>query len=252
MESFDYPGVALAEQIPVRVYLPPCYGSGDMPYPTLYLLHGYPYTESHWDELGVDELVTVGIAAGAWPPFLMVMPFQPQPLFTHSDGGPGSYEEEFIRGLLPAVEDRYRVIRRADGRALAGISRGGVWALEIGLRNPSAMRAVAALSPALNVNLPRPEYDPYQLVAQGEGLPEHVFLAAGRGELSVLRKTIELREVLQSTGVNPLFMETSGAHEASTWRAVMGPMILSVVQSWQAADLPGWPPQAQRAKILVQ
>jgi enterochelin esterase-like enzyme len=252
VESFVYRGVALPEEIPVRVYLPPCYGGSDEEYPTLYLLHGYPYTEAHWEDLGVDALVDAGIAAGVWPPFLMVMPFQPQPLFTHSDGGPGSYEDEFLHGLLPAVEARYRAIRRAEGRALVGISRGGVWALEIGFRNPKVLRAVAALSPALNVNFPRPEYDPYLLAAERESLPEHVFLAAGRGEPSVLRKALELREVLDSTGATPVFMEVSGAHESSAWQTVMGPMIMSVVRSWKAADLPSWPPQAQRAKILVQ
>jgi enterochelin esterase-like enzyme len=252
IETFSYQGVALREEIPVRVYLPPCYASSDREYPTLYLLHGYPYTETHWDDLGIDELVTAGISAGAWPPFLLVMPFQPQPLFTRSDGGPGSYEEEFLGGLIPAVEARYRAIPQADGRGLVGISRGGVWALEISFRHPTALTAVAALSPALNVNFPRPSYDPFLLAAEGEQVPEHVFLAAGRGEPSVLRKTVELRDILETTGAAPIFMEVAGAHEASTWQALMGPMVAFVVHRWEANNLPGWPPQAQHEKILVQ
>jgi hypothetical protein len=123
-----YPGIAVATEVPFSIYLPPCYGAQDEQYPTLYLLHGYPYDQGHWQDLGAIEIADDGIGQGDWPPFIMVMPLQPDPLFRGSDGGPGSYEMELLEGLIPYIEGEYR--SDPSGRALAGISRGGVWALE--------------------------------------------------------------------------------------------------------------------------
>lgn len=242
----------LREDIPVHVYLPPCYESNTERYPVLYLLHGYPYDETHWLRLGIDELVTAGITAGAWPPFLMVMPLQPQPLFTGSDGGPGSYEEEFLLALVPAVERRYRVIQRASARGLAGISRGGVWALEIGFRNPEVVGALAALSPALEVNLPRPPYDPLLLAAEAERLPGAIFIAAGHGEPDVRKLTTRLSETLESSGIIHRLLVVPGGHVEETWQRLMGPMMMYFVRAWTSGEFADWPPPTQDAEILVQ
>ena len=118
------------------IYLPPCYGSGVNDYPALYLLHGYPFDEKQWIDLGTIEIVDGMIQAGMRSPFFVVMARQPEPLFRSTDGGPGSYEQEFLEGLVPAIEGDYEVHPGPTGRVVAGLSRGGVWALEIGLRNP--------------------------------------------------------------------------------------------------------------------
>lgn len=236
----------------MRVYLPPCYESSVERYPVLFLLHGYPYDETHWIDLGVDELVTAGITAGAWPPFLMVMPLQPQPLFTGSDGGPGSYEEEFLHGLVPAVEGRFRVVENGGARSLVGVSRGGVWALEIGFRNPQVVGSIAALSPALEVNFPRPAYDPHLLATEAEQLPTTIFLGAGQRELKVRQQTVRLSESLQEAGFRHRMMVVPGGHEAATWRKLMGPLMTYILQGWTSQNLAGWPPPTQEEKILVQ
>jgi hypothetical protein len=158
-----YPGVVLQEPIPYRVYLPPCYDPGFGPYPTLYALHGKPFDDSHWDDLGLDEAAEAGIVAGNWPPFLIVMPYVPEPLLSNTDGGPGSYEQELLEGLIPYIESGYASDPRPASRAVTGISRGGVWALEAGLLHPEVFGSVAALSPALAVNQPRPSIIPDRL-----------------------------------------------------------------------------------------
>jgi enterochelin esterase-like enzyme len=121
-------------------------------------LHGKPFDEAHWDDLGLDEAAEAGIVAGEWSPLLLVMPHVPEPLFSQTDGGPGSYEQELLEGLLPAIGSRYPIDHAR--LAISGISRGGVWALEIGLRHPETFGIVASLSPALALNRARPQYDP--------------------------------------------------------------------------------------------
>ncbi len=233
LERTSYPGSIASGDISVIVYVPPCYDFSDDDYPVLYVLHGYPLDETHWIDLGVDGVAESGISEGLWGPFLIVLPLIPDPLNTHSDGGPGSYEEEFMKGLVPFIEEGYRTGDTPQQRALAGVSRGGVWALEIGFRNPDYFGIVAALSPALHVNQARPAYDPFQIVRIADVLPEKIFLSAGSDEGGFLIKTEELVQLLQSEGIPHTYLRTTGAHVDSTWQGVMQDLLLFVTESWQ-------------------
>jgi enterochelin esterase-like enzyme len=192
-------------------------------------LHGKPFNEAHWDDLGLDETAEAGILGGEWPPLLLVMPQVPEPLFSNTDGGPGSYEQELLEGLLPAIELRYP----ADGarRALAGISRGGVWALEIGLRHPETFGSVASLSPALAVNRARPEYDPLRLAAGPGPFPTRVFLSAGESDWA-RASTENLARLLQTAGVQPDVLLVPGGHESMVWEASLRPMLEAIAAEW--------------------
>ena len=177
MQSGAYPGYGVEFEVPYRIYLPGCYGASEEPLPTLYVFHGFPFDETHWESLGVQDRADALIASGQIEPLAIVMPRLPEPLFRSSDGGPWSYEAEMLQGLIPAIEAAYPVKSAGQARAVAGISRGGVWSLEIGMTHPEAFGAVAALSPALSVNAARPEYDPL-LLSQLEPMPTRIH--AGR------------------------------------------------------------------------
>lgn len=230
-----YVGVIASGEIPLRVYLPPCYDKVGDSYPSLILLHGKPFTESHWDELGADEVVDVGIRLGSWPPFILIMPLQPEPLFSETDGGPGSYEAELMQGLLPYVEERFRTIRAPQARGIAGISRGGIWALEIGFRNPAAFGAVAALSPALAVNYTRPAYNPLEIARLGAApLPARIFLGAGDIDWAQA-KTVALAEALTAHGITPELEIVPGDHMSATWQALMPGMFKYLTSAWEGS-----------------
>jgi enterochelin esterase-like enzyme len=120
-----YPGKVYGQEIPYLAYLPACYSDGNELFPVVYLLHGYPFDQTHWLNLGLVETYEQGLARGLWPRVILIFPFAPDPLFTHSDGGVGSYEQEFLDGLVPVIEARYRIQQNADQRVLGGVSRGG-------------------------------------------------------------------------------------------------------------------------------
>lgn len=232
VEERTYPGVVARQDIPVRVYLPPCYPAPGVRYPAVYLLHGKPFDETHWDDLGADEVVDAGILSNAWPAFVLVMPLQPEPLFSNSDGGPWSYEREMIDGLLPFVEAAFLVDPRPESRAIAGISRGGIWALEIGFRNPTVFDAVAALSPSLAVNHARPEYDPMELASQIAPLPTDIFLTAGDDDWA-RQMTEELSVALAAAGHDNTLLVTPGSHDSSTWQAVLPQLFAFLAAGWE-------------------
>ena len=232
IEETGYPGVLVEFEVPVRVYLPPCYETSGDRYPVLYLLHGYPMDELHWDDLGVVQVVEEGIASNQWGPFLMVMPKIPDPLNTQSDGGPGSYEEEMLSGLIPFVEGNYRTIGSKRFHALAGVSRGGVWALEIGLRNFDWFDSIAALSPALHVNRARPAYDPFNLIRTSKEFPTNIFLSAAESEGGFRTKTEELSQLMEAFEIQHTYLLTPGVHEDATWKAIMLDFVSFIVSSW--------------------
>lgn len=232
MEFTSYTGIVNEDEIPVIVYLPPCYGRFEHTYPVLYALHGYPLDETHWLDLGIIEVVEGGYASERWPHFLIVLPFIPQALNIHTDGGDGSYEQEFIEGLHQNTIKKYQVRSGAEFTALAGVSRGAVWSLEIGLRNSELIGIVASLSPALHVNNPRPAYDPFQLIRESADLPDRIFLSVGTEEGGFHDKTVEFVELLTSLDIQHTYHETGGAHENSTWIGIMDDVIAFITMEW--------------------
>lgn len=213
LERGEYSGIAIAEQIPISVYLPPCFEELDEEIGALYLLHGYPFDENHWLDLGVAEIADRQMSAGVWPPTLLIMPRQPEPLFRGTDGGAGSFEQELLEGLIPYIQETYKV---TGPRSIVGISRGGIWALEIGFRNPQFFHAVGAFSPALAVNNAAPEFDPFQLVRMLQQTPGRILLLYGDTDWAKT-ETVRLSELMLDLGISHKESEVSGGHLNSTW-----------------------------------
>jgi enterochelin esterase-like enzyme len=224
--------VMTAFRIPLNVYLPPCYEFSLERFPVVYLLHGYPQDEGHWLALGLQELLDGRISQGVWPGLIAVMPLQPEPYFTHTDGGPGSLEQVIVEGLVPYVDSVFRTRTESGARALVGISRGGVWALEIGLRHPQLFDTIAALSPALSVNHPRPAYNPGQIVRRAQELPIRIWISVGDAEPSFQVGIDRLVEILDHEHVNHTYLHASGRHEDAAWELLLEPLFDYLVAPW--------------------
>jgi enterochelin esterase-like enzyme len=228
-----YPGKVFEEPVRVEVYLPPCYAHSSESYPSLYLLHGYPQDEQHWKNLGAIAMVEEYILSGEWPPVLLILPHQPDPLFTKTDGGPGSYEQEMMDGLVPYIDATFRTVAEPQARVLAGISRGGVWALEIGLRHADIFDTVVALSPSLSVNHPRPAYDPFNIVGGEAQLPSLIFISGGEGEPSFLKQIALFAQRLTDEGIDHTYLLTGDNHSDESWASLLPEVFQFIMQRWE-------------------
>ncbi len=138
------------------VYLPPSYGRvRGRRYPTIYFLLGYgssaraAVVSGPWKETVVqrlDRLIEEGRAREA---VLVVVDD-----FTAYGGAQymnstatGRYEDFLADEAVAFVEDKFAVVRSAEGRALLGHSSGGFGALNVGSRRPEVFAHVAAHSP---------------------------------------------------------------------------------------------------------
>lgn len=233
-ESHIYFSQVTSREEPYRIYLPPDYDQSDRRYPVLYLLHGWPYNEFHWDNLGVDEVADAGIQAGLWPPFLIVMPgADPDGIFVHTAGGDLSIEGQIVNELVPHIDANYRTWAAREGRAIGGISRGGVWALEIALRHPDLFAAVGGHSPALKYNMAPQAYDPFYLARNAESTTLRIYLSAGDTDWA-LQHTGALHELLDSLGVANQFAIHTGGHSDSLWMANIKEYLDFYTAGWAA------------------
>ena len=129
----------LRHPLEYRIYLPPCYDAlAEQTYPTLYLIHGQSYNDDQWERLGAGEVADALIAAEEVPAFVMVMPRDR----LWSEPTQDKYGQAVVEDLLPWIEANYRVIPERSMRAVGGLSRGGAWALHLGLTYPDMFGAV--------------------------------------------------------------------------------------------------------------
>ncbi|MGC8946945.1 MAG: alpha/beta hydrolase, partial [Anaerolineae bacterium] len=229
-----YPSRVLGRAATYRIYLPPGYDTSSASYPVLYLLHGYPYDETHWDRLGVDEAAEAGICSGAYPPFIIVMPNcdpAPDGIFVHTSGGDWSVEGLIVNELVPYIDQNYRTWGIREGRAIGGISRGGVWALEIAFRRPDLFATVGAHSPALTVNYPLPAYDPFNLVAQSSVASLRIWLDAGNTDWAWVGAD-RMHKTLMERGISHEYTVGKGGHTDEYWSRMLPAYLAFYTAAW--------------------
>jgi enterochelin esterase-like enzyme len=233
---------AIREQVRFLVHLPPCYDLyPERAFPVIYLFHGWPMDEWHWNTLGMDEWSDDWVSRGLVGPFISVMPGVNQDgLYVYSSGGSNSFEGFVIDELVPHIEGLYRTVQDPSGRAVGGISRGAVWALEIAMRNQDVFGIVGGHSPALALNRPLPQYDPYLLARQGvSGM--RIYLDAGDGDWA-RAEAMRLRDLLIELEADVTYELHSGGHVDALWSGAIPDYITFYTATWPRSydALPEW------------
>jgi enterochelin esterase-like enzyme len=209
---------ALPRTLPFRIYIPPCADElrGDLP--SLYLLHGLTFTDAQWDELGADEIAERLIASEQAPPFLMVMPWERRGL---------EFEATIVDYLVPYVEERYGASGDRELRAIGGISRGGGFALRIGMQNADLFGTIGLHSPAVLM----PDMFNIPIWADSGPVPR---IWIDIGDRDSLRFTIvDLRELLDELEIDYEFTSYPGSHTSVYWSAHVEDYIDWYVSNWQ-------------------
>jgi enterochelin esterase-like enzyme len=143
IEIKEFTTVLLPNPLLYRIYLPPCYDEQfDRSYPVLYLIHGQTYSDTQWDRLGVPEIADRLIAGGEAAPFIVVMPRDR----VWKEPTEDNFGLAVEQSLIPWVDEHYRTIPDREHRAIGGLSRGGAWAIHLGLSHPDLFGAMGAHS----------------------------------------------------------------------------------------------------------
>lgn len=209
-----------------RIYLPPCYRAGD-PFglPSLYLLHGAAASDQQWDDLGITEAADRLIAGGEIPPLIIIMPREPT--FHHPAENP--FGEQLIKDLLPWVDSHYATRAKRSHRAIGGLSRGGNWAVRLGLLHWSSFGYIGAHStPLFRGDLRR-------LPGWLDGIPDPLapalYLDIGAGDQH-LGEARELEAQLADLGAVYEWHLNPGTHTDEYWKAHLEEYLLWYTQDW--------------------
>lgn len=135
----------LPQPIAVKVYTPPCYDRS-VQYPVLYMLHGMTFQNDQWVRLGITVAADELISSKEIAPMIIVMPQEDESL---SDPATSKYGDALISEVIPWVDQNLSTCNKQECRAIGGLSRGGNWAVRIGLSNPDLFAAIGAHSTPL-------------------------------------------------------------------------------------------------------
>ncbi len=203
------------------VYLPPCYDPArDAPYPTLYLMHGLAQSESEWVALGVSAAADALIAQGSIPEFVIVMP-----------GERTGYDmlAALTDSLLPQLERTMPAGGRRNLRAIGGLSRGGGWALRIGLQRPDLFASIGLHSPA--VISPDLYLLPTWAAEVSSGSIPRLWIDVGSDD-TLLPEARDLRTKLDELRWPYTWVQNSGEHTATYWSAHLPEYLRWYAQAW--------------------
>jgi len=138
-----------------------------------------------------------------------------------------------VNELVPLIDQSYRTWRSPQGRAVGGISRGAVWSLEIGMRHQDVFSIVGTHSPALALNHPVVNYDPFVL-ARGDISNLRFYLSAGDKDWA-RASTIRFRDLLEEVGADVTYQVHNGSHVDDLWRGGLGDYVAFYTLEWPAS-----------------
>lgn len=200
------------------VYTPAEYETSGKSYPVLYLQHGGGEDERGWSNQGLTDIILDNlIAEGKAKPMIVVM----------MDGNGQDFTSELLTDGIPFVESRYRTVKTADGRALAGLSMGGIQTLNASIIHPELFSYVGVFSSGWFKN---PQ--PFMANSSGEMYyaklkerPEYYnkqfrefFLTMGGPEDIAYENCKAMRERFDQMGIKHSYYETPGGHTWPVWR----------------------------------
>lgn len=211
----------LTRSLPFIVYLPPCYDQNpSMHYPVLYMLHGLAENDHEWIDLGLTDSADRLIRAGAIPPFLIVMPWERTGL---------DMELALTEVLAPYVDDHYRTQPRPGSRGIGGLSRGGGWALHIGMRHLDQFGVIGLHSPApFGVDL---AMVPRWVERQQGVTPPKVWIDIGDRD-TLLPSTQRLTDLLDGMAQPYTFVLGRGWHDSDYWSKNVGTYLRWYGSAW--------------------
>tara|TARA_Y100000385_G_scaffold250539_1_gene272663 strand:+ start:1545 stop:2405 length:861 start_codon:yes stop_codon:yes gene_type:complete len=149
MDDLSLNSKILKSERKFAVYLPPDYQNSTRSYPVLYLLHGYTDDHTGWVQFGeVLHIADKAIISGEATSMIIVMPDADTglPGYTNSISGKWNYEDFFFEEFMPHVEERFRIKKEKQFRAISGLSMGGGGSFLYALHRPDLFSSAAPLS----------------------------------------------------------------------------------------------------------
>jgi enterochelin esterase-like enzyme len=230
----SFSSTIMGEDVPFRMYLPPCFYVTLKRYPYVVLLHGTGYDEAMWEDLGAPTVMDQGITKGTLPPMVLVMP-DGDALAELNDQPDGiSYETLILDELIPSIERDFCLWGSREGRSIGGISRGGFWAFSIAFRHPEAFSAVGGHSPHFDPENAPAEVNPLDLASRVNltKFPLRIYMDNAASDY-VSANVIRMSDILRERGIaHEYLINPTGDHDTEYWSSHVAEYLSFYGQPW--------------------
>ncbi len=236
--SATIPSETLNYAINARIYLPPCYGAvANIRYPVLYLIHGLSFKVDQWERLGIATAADDLITAGEIAPLIMVLPRERKD---------DRWDAAFIADLVPYIDSTYITLADRPHRAIGGLSRGGGWAVHIGLQYPEMFGRVGAHSPAIFFG------DEHDIVQWTWRTPDEVkpivYIDIGENDANP-QSAAWLAQVLTYADMDHTYLVQAGGHSEKYWASHVADYLRFYAADWRGTLIPTPTPDPEQENI---
>jgi enterochelin esterase-like enzyme len=165
MRDETYYSTTLGKNRRVLVYTPPNYDHSTAPIPVLYLYHGFWDTRYSWVTEGrLAQILDNLLAEGEAGPMIVVVPeahaLPPEPTPVTSPNfvtnvtpyltrNQQAVDDELFHDIIPFIKAHYTISDESRERAIAGLSMGGLQAIETGIVHLGYFGWIGAFSPGV-------------------------------------------------------------------------------------------------------
>ncbi len=230
------------------VYTPPGYENTGDSYPVLYVQHGVGENETGWVWQGkLNFIMDNLIAEGKCTPMIVVMScgyaFKPNedPIFY-----PGDFTSEMISDIIPYFENRFRIKKGRNNRAIAGLSLGSAQAFKTALLNKDKFSALGVFSDV------RIEFED-KVSDDGKNPWNFFFMGCGTYEKNIIDGQNSICEYLR--GADCVTRTYPGGHEWHVWRKCLRDFVVRIFK-WSAEETDDMPAfaehKASESQLLAQ
>ncbi|RJE74513.1 alpha/beta hydrolase-fold protein [Reichenbachiella sp. MSK19-1] len=206
------------------VYTPSGYDESEEDYPVLYILHGGGEDERGWAMQGKTDLILDNlIAEGKAKPMLVVMPDANMPGRDFDEAALKQFEAELKQVIVPLVEEEFRAVPDTEGRAMAGLSMGGIHTLYSGVQNTDFFSSLGVFSSGwiqgMQEELANSQYEFMKENSdQINGNLKNFWIAMGGQEDIAYDNCQVMMKEFDQIGIQYKYYEYPGGHTWPVWR----------------------------------
>ncbi|MFQ3646482.1 MAG: CapA family protein [Anaerolinea sp.] len=224
------------------VVLPPCYDPAQT-YPTVYLKHGSNDDDGQWVRLGLPEELQRGVELGRLPQMIIVLPFGNN-IANRNWFEDVSWSNVFLTEMLPDVWEKYPSVSRDPQQvAIGGISRGGFWAYQVGLRRPDLFGSIGGHSAFFDRFHAPAQHNPLDLVLSEPNVPQQrLWLDRGRFDYAAPGLDIMDQRMAQRGLTYTYMIYPEGEHNNTYWRAHVADYLAFYAEGFRTAQSAPPPP----------
>jgi enterochelin esterase family protein len=227
IDSFTLKSEILGNERTVDVYLPPGYASGKERLPLVVVVDG-----GVWRDLGQLPNVLDHLANSA-APVVVALVQQPQGARGEFGGRADDYVKMLAQEAVPALDERYRTLARADARATLGAGTAGTIATLAVLAHPGVFGNAAVTSTLVGPSAQK-------LADLAKGFPADVAkptfeITWSRNDLrnaernaDIARDTKQLAETLEQNGFKVRAREAADSSGWGAWPVRAGESLVAL------------------------